>query len=239
MKSDLIKNIDILDDSSWKNKIFISTDIDWACDGVINYCIDFFSKLDVKVTWFATHKTPCNLEIEKNELFDLGAHPNFNFLLNGEGTRSIKGVLSDLETCIPKGSVIRSHSTTQNSPILDLIHEHNYTHESNMFIPVTAPIEVKPFNHFNGVVRVPYIWSDDVHLAYRWDYLAILEDLKKYKGLVVIDCHPIHIFLNTSEPKQYTAARPYLQNFEKLSDYVNSNDYGTQDFLVDLISKIQ
>ena len=87
MNSQLIKDISVYNEDSWRNKFFISTDIDWASDDIINYCINFFSNLDVKVTWFSTHKTQCNTEIKKNKLFD---KPHKNNSINTIFTSCLK-----------------------------------------------------------------------------------------------------------------------------------------------------
>jgi len=44
---------------SWNDRnIFITFDIDWADDKVMEDTIDFIEKYDVPATWFVTHKTP-------------------------------------------------------------------------------------------------------------------------------------------------------------------------------------
>ena len=68
----LISDIRVNDPGTWENKIFITTDIDWACDGVIEYCDDFFSQFKCKVTWFVTHETPLIDTLRKNKNYELG-----------------------------------------------------------------------------------------------------------------------------------------------------------------------
>lgn len=77
-----ISEIDINDPQSFQ-KIFLTFDIDWASDEVLEYCLEIVEKAKVKATWFATHKTPLLKRILENPLFELGIHPNFNPLLEG------------------------------------------------------------------------------------------------------------------------------------------------------------
>jgi peptidoglycan/xylan/chitin deacetylase (PgdA/CDA1 family) len=42
---------------TWKNKIFLTFDIDWAHDEVILDLLELISKYQVNTTWFVTHYT--------------------------------------------------------------------------------------------------------------------------------------------------------------------------------------
>lgn len=47
-------------------KPFLTFDIDWASDAVLEYCIDILEQANVRVTWFATHQTPLLDRIREN-----------------------------------------------------------------------------------------------------------------------------------------------------------------------------
>ena len=49
-----IKNIIINKQTSWKNKIFLTFDADWACDEVLSYSIDIVEKYGIKATFYDT-----------------------------------------------------------------------------------------------------------------------------------------------------------------------------------------
>ena len=77
-----ISDINLEEKDSWKGKIFLTLDTDWACDEVLNYVIDIIEEYqNLKVTWFLTNKTKVLERLLKNEDFELGIHPNFNRLL--------------------------------------------------------------------------------------------------------------------------------------------------------------
>ena len=69
---------------TWKNKIFVTLDIDWAADEVILDSLKLLEQADVSVTFFVTHRTPILERIKGNPKFEIGIHPNFNQLLNNE-----------------------------------------------------------------------------------------------------------------------------------------------------------
>ena len=73
-----------LNNNDWKKIVFITIDVDWAIDEVLKDTIDLFIKNNVKATILLTHQTDLIKDISDNSLFELGIHPNFNFLLNGD-----------------------------------------------------------------------------------------------------------------------------------------------------------
>ena len=83
-KFGLISEIDVDEPNSWQDRIFITLDIDWANDLVLKDTIDIISQYGARATFFTTHDTPLNSLLCSNEDFELGIHPNFNFLLNGD-----------------------------------------------------------------------------------------------------------------------------------------------------------
>ena len=218
-----------------ETNIFLTFDIDWCSDEVLEYTLKILDKYDVKTTFFITHYTKLLNKMFENKKIELGIHPNFNPLLNGDFRygKNIEEVIKYYMNIVPMAKSVRSHSMTQNSNILDLFKENGLMFDCNTFIPFNSGINLKAYKHWNGLVKVPYFWEDDVHCIYGWEW--DVEKFLNYKGLKVFDFHPIHIFLNTENLRRYNKARPYLQNYKKLKEFVNAETYGTRDFLIDLI----
>ncbi len=82
-----IASVDPADESTWRGRIFLTFDLDWAHDEVINDAIDLVEAVDVPATWFVTHATPTLERLRANPKFELGVHPNFNPLLDGSSRR--------------------------------------------------------------------------------------------------------------------------------------------------------
>ncbi len=229
----LISNVTILK-KSWENKLFITSDIDWASDEVLQYSVELFEKHNAKCTFFATHQTEVLNQIGDN--FEVGIHPNFNFLLSGDFRygKNYQEVIDYYHNMFPEAKSIRSHSLTQSSSILGYLVEKGFTHEVNHFISWHSKIELRPWEYWQkGMLRIPYFWEDDVHCTYKHNWSV--DEVLKSNGLKVFDFHPIHIFLNTEDLSRYEAARPYLQNYKELKRFVNTSQYGTRNFLIDII----
>lgn len=229
---ELIKNIEI-EENTWKDKLFITSDIDWASDEVLDFTINLFEKYNTKCTFFATHQTVLINNLSSN--FDVGLHPNFNFLLQGDFRygKSYSEVIDYYEELLGRKKLFRSHSLTINSYIKSEIANRGYIINSNEYIPFSSNIELKPYIDFNNVISIPHYWEDDLCMIK--DDGFNLEEIINKKGLKVFDIHPIHIFLNTENMIRYENAREYFQNYSQLKKHVNTSSYGTRDFLIDLM----
>ncbi|MFY9107284.1 polysaccharide deacetylase family protein [Aliarcobacter cryaerophilus] len=231
-----IKNIDISNSTSWQNKMFITFDIDWCTNEVLSYTLDIVEKYDIKATFFVTHETKLLERMRVNPNIELGIHPNFNFLLNGDFRQgsSSKEVVQYYKKFVPNAVSVRSHSLTQSSNIFPIFEDEGFIYECNTFIPLQGGIQL-PYKHTKQLIKVPHIFEDDVRELYEDEW-----NLKKYlnyKGIKVFDFHPIHIFLNSENIERYNSAREHFQNFEELKKCVNTKSYGTKDFLIDLIKE--
>lgn len=237
-KFGLISEIDIQDSTTWQDKIFITLDIDWAHDDVIRNVASLLVKYNVLATWYVTHNTPVLNELRACELFELGIHPNFNKLLNGdfEKGKNIGEIFDNIIKVVPEAKSFRSHSLTQNAAIALAAYDRGIAFDLNTFIPIDSYIEIRPYRHPVDIIQLPHIWEDDVHCIKHWDYSGILSKIMTYGGLRILDFHPIHIFLNTENVERYNSARPHLKDLNELARCVNNNNYGTRNFIEQLIT---
>ncbi|HYW56852.1 MAG TPA: hypothetical protein VE934_07820 [Polaromonas sp.] len=238
MQSDsfgLIRDIKVDDPSSW-SQLFLSFDIDWAHDGVLRDTIELVRPFSSKITWYATHSSSLLDEIRQVCDWELGAHPNFNPLLDCLSDVSAPEVIKNLLSIVPEARSLRSHSLVQSSRLGDLFVSSGITHDSNDYIPCSSKIELRPFTLENGLVKVPYYFSDELWCKSkrtREDFLA----LTRCTGLRVFDFHPIHVFLNTEDISRYEMTRPFHRNPKELMKY-RYKGYGTRDRLIDLLSMV-
>lgn len=224
--------------TDFKSSIFLTFDIDWCSDEVLEYTLNILEAYNLKATFFVTHDTDMLDYMRKNNRLDLGIHPNFNYLLNGDFRygSNVEDVVKYYKKIVPDAVSVRSHSVTQSSQILYAFYKEGLRVDSNVFIPFDSGINLSPFE-CGGLLRVPYFFADDVRVSMRWDY-----DVELYlsqNSLKVFDFHPIHIFLNTENLERYNAAKPYMHDFKKLKEFINTEAYGTKDFLIDLIKGIK
>ena len=225
-----------LDDKDSLDKIYLTLDVDWAHDKILTETIDLLEEYEVKATWFITHQTSIIEKLRSNPLFELGIHPNFNFLLDGDDRngKNSREVVERLLEIVPEAKSVRSHSLTQNSYLMNLFCEFGLTHESNYLIPYQSRVELRGWKLWNGLFRVPIFWEDDVELMF--GLKNNIDMVTNLKGLKVFNFHPIHIFLNSENIDRYQRAKQYVQKPDELINLKNMN-LGVRNIFIDLLKK--
>ena len=144
-------------------------------------------------------------------------------------------IISNIKSIVPEALSIRSHSLTQSSHLQNLFKKEGLKYDLNHFVPLNSGIELKPWILWNGLIKIPFCWEDDIECMY--GNKTNLIELKKHSGLKVIDFHPIHIFLNTKDLNLYQSTREFHQQPEKLIKFRNK-EYGIRNQLFELLSLI-
>lgn len=207
----------------------LTFDIDWAEDWMLGDTLEILDQYNASATFFATHKSKLLDGIDRSK-FEIGLHPNFLPLLNGEG-RSIKFLFEELLEIYPEAKGFRSHGLVASSSILQEAANTGLIYEANQYFP--EPL--KPFFDFQGLWRVPFFWRDTRpnlnDKAYEFANLEFME------GVPATFCmHPVHIYLNTENPERYQQAKPYFRDKQKLIEFRNTSDNpGARDFLISLL----
>ena len=236
MEFQQINKININEIESWQNKIFLTFDVDWVVDEVLSYTIDIVEEYGINATFFLTHETKLIDRMKKNPNIELGIHPNFNFLLDGDFRygKNIDQVLKYYINIYPEAISVRSHSVTQSSLIDQLFVENNLLFDVNTFIPFSNTMLVKPWYKLNHLSKIPYFWEDDIQISNNNDEWETAKYFN-FKGIKVFNFHPIHIFLNCEKIERYYNCKHHFTNYNKLTDNRNTNKYGAKDYLLDII----
>jgi len=232
-----ISDIDINQPESWRGRIFLTFDIDWAADFVLQDTIDLIEGAGVCATWFATHSTPLLENIRRNPLFELGVHPNFNPLLAGAHAEGVQEILDRTLELAPGCVSVRSHSLVQATSILNMFGERRLRYDCNMLVPWDAGIVLQPWRHWTGdMVRVPYLWEDDVACLYDWEFDSTFDYWYQPDGINVLDFHPIHVYMNTESLRRYEDSREVHRNPVDLIRWRNTSA-GSRTFLQSLLAR--
>lgn len=232
-----ISSIDLNFPTSWQEKLFLTLDVDWAHDEILNDSIYLIEQAGISATWFITHDTPLLKRLRGKSNFELGIHPNFNPLLQGDDRkcRTAQDVVNSLMKLVPEAKSVRSHSMTQSSHLLEIFRSSGLTHDCNHFIPMTANIEIKPWTLWNGMLRIPYFWEDDITCIYdSISQSSCISVLIRQLGLKVFDFHPIHVFLNTEHLARYERTRDFHHNPGELIKH-RFDGQGTRTILMELL----
>lgn len=216
-------------------KIVFTSDIDWANELVISDTLNLFSNYKIKCTLFATHKSKEINQCDRN-LFEIGIHPNFNKnVISGNG-RPAQEILNDLIKIYPEAIGVRSHSITTSSLLLETFKKNGIKYESNQFLPYSK--RIRPYKCWNDMTIMPYNFEDDVHYLYGKSFdISLFEEFKSSEFLIM-DFHPIHIYLNTDTNETYQNAREFFQT-NKLSVYKNTKFFGVRDLLIRTFEEIK
>jgi hypothetical protein len=210
--------------------ISITLDIDWACDEVIADSLQLLADAGLRATLFATHNTTLLRDAGNHEI---GIHPNFL------PTKDYASVLDKLRETYPSAKGVRCHSYYQSTPILDLFVQRGLKYDSN--IVMLRCDGIRAFRHWNGLVRMPVFWEDDVNCVAGGDWDADALSLSDPESLYIFDFHPIHLFLNTETMERYRRAKPHYQDAKKLTGLANpsTNGTGTRVFFKQLLARIK
>ena len=70
MNTELISNINLQNELSWRDKLFITIDIDWAHDEVIDDTLNLLEEAKASATLLITHKTKLLKNLSNNKLLN-------------------------------------------------------------------------------------------------------------------------------------------------------------------------
>lgn len=235
LASGVIASIDPHVDETWRDKIFFTMDVDWAGDEVLDFSIDLFRERGLKCTVFATHQSRCLDELQRDERFEIGLHPNYHGPVS-QGTRQDDSSLDGLKALFPSATSIRSHSLVQSSRLQNDFVRCGLTHECNTYIPFEAGLQLRPWIIWNGLIKVPFVFADDVHL-YAGEADRGVDRLED-ADLCVVAFHPIHLYLNTDSLTTYEQYKRGAREGQSIERFVNRDHYGVRDLFNAMIDNL-
>ncbi len=194
--------------NSLRKNIAITLDTDWAPDFVIDQVTSALIANSVKATWFITHNSPA---IERlghyPELFEVGIHPNFS--AGSTHGREPEAIMDHCLELAPEAVSMRSHGLVQSTSLLKLIMTtYPITVDVSLFLPYQ--FDSSPFVYTSwgkSLLRIPYVWEDDHEMEQRFPDWSTERLLKSAARLRVVNFHPIHIYLNSSDMNGYLTVK--------------------------------
>ena len=243
IKTAFIKDINPDLPQTWQDKVFLTIDIDWAHEQIIEETLEIIHKYKINATLFVTNKSNALFKWCNSNYIDYGIHPNFKpLLLSKELNKyNMEEEIYKLMKICPNAKAVRAHARIHGSPFENIYKDIGLTHESNFFIPSYSNIELKPYKLWNNLISVPYGWEDDT-IFFKEKEFSNFSDPVNYiqkvkSGLLVLDFHPIHIFLNTESTKRYENTREIHKKPDELIKY-RYKGYGTRNRFIDTLKLI-
>jgi len=213
----------------------ITIDTDWAPDFILSHVAEMLSNKGVKCTWFVTNDSPYLETLKKNNLFEIGIHPNFES--NSTQGQDPDSILNNLKKIVPEAKSSRSHSLFQSNNLFLKFEKIGIENDVSLFIP--GIIDSQPYYlKFANLYRFPFTWEDDIALLENDDL-----DINKYnlQGLKIFNFHPIHIYLNSISLDLYQKLKTDvgITNLteENIKEYVNTGK-GVKTFFLRLLDLI-
>jgi hypothetical protein len=218
-----------------KTKYHLTFDIDWAPDFCVENVLNILKKKNVKATFFLTHKSDIIKDISKDG-HKIGIHPNFF-----KGSTQGKGNLNIVENLLNLSDNIdcmRTHGLYQSTNMfLEICTEFNQLkYDFSIYTPSISSKKFKWSYQNISFWRYNYNWEDDFEFG---DSFPRLCDLNQLEHLI-LDFHPIHIFLNSKNFSNYNMLKSNF-NISELSEkeakkFINHDRIGSQRLLDELIS---
>lgn len=213
----------------------LSFDVDWAADFVL---ADVLARLTdwgvTRGTLFVTHATAQNAAWRAAG-FELGVHPNFNPLFDGEPTTTADEILAAMKSLVPDARSVRSHALTRSGRLARHFLAAGFTHESNLLLPWRAGNRLHAYAQPAGLLQVPFGWGDHDYLASGATLAPA--DCLDLPGLKVFNFHPIHVYLNCETIERYERARDVLQDRAALERHRHTGGGGIADLLQALVAR--
>lgn len=220
--------------SDYENKLFITFDIDWAADFILEYLLVKLEESNVKATFFVTHNTEVFQRLKSSQ-YEIALHPNYR----GKDAISLDSVIADLKEIYPDAVGVRSHGLYFGSDYLQSWLKNGIKYDSNIFLPYES--NVNAHDHCTGLTRIPYCWDDDAHLGYEYNFDWNRIDFES-AGLKIFSFHPVHIYYNSNSHAYYNKIKeqnyPFRNEVEiaqkgihsmfvALLDYIKNNNIET------------
>lgn len=213
--------------------LYLTLDLDWCHERILIDTLDILDFHGARATIFCTDRSESLDLLQGNPNVELGIHPNFRPLLeNKVDSRGLTAekVLNDMLSMVPSAKCVRSHSLISGSSLTALFVSKGLTHESNLKIPFAAASNVRPFAHPTGMVMCPFQWGDysemttSIPVDFAEDYL-------------VVNFHPIHIFLNSKSLHAYERTRSLHYAPEELRRHRHGGR-GVRTVLLELLQSL-
>jgi hypothetical protein len=221
--------------------ILLTSDLDWAPAWMTQALAAAIEAAGFRATFFTTHAC-ASLPHLRAAGHEVGIHPNH--LPGSSHGADPASVLDHLAGFASDARGVRAHALVRSTPLLLLYGQRGFVYEGSDLMDDQPGL--RPHVHWNGVVRLPVFFEDDVHAmhgrSFRLADLAMAGD-----GLRVFSVHPVHFVLNTRDLGEYQALKSRLAGAgrgmgdadpDDVAAVRNRSGRGTADLLDELLTAL-
>jgi len=219
--------------TSDKKEIVLTFDTDWAPPFIIEDIIELIN--DIPATFLLTDKAVQKV-LKNVSNIEIGIHPNF--MPDSSHGANRRQIIEHILNIVPEAQIVRAHNLVQDSTILNLYVEYGLLYDLSLL--EYKNLYIKPFRYWNGLIRIPYNFEDDI-LCMLNENILPNKWLEKTQVLIC-DFHPIHVFLNSENLERYNTLRSqYDLNRIKpkvIDKFVNRETIGIRNLFIHLLQQI-
>ena len=220
---------------------FVTFDIDWSPDWMIEDVLAILERHQVKSTWFVTHESRQVAALQNNPLVERGIHPNF--MPNSSHGNSEAEVFDYIKAIVPEAVSMRTHGLVQSTGLLlRAADRYGMRLDSSLFLPPQAQGRLHDLAvGATRIRRAPFFWANDLtmqHPSPTWDTRTMLSG----DQLRIFDFHPFHVMLNTNDYQLYEALKIKRSLPEWDRDFIaahRASGPGPATFLAELAEAVQ
>ena len=203
---------------------------------MIEEVAEMLIKYKVKATWFATHRSKAVDELEREDLFEIGIHPNF--YPNSTHGETEDEVLTYMKSLFPDAISMRTHGLYSNTRFLHKCAKLGIKIDVSVLIDRGKNLQVFKMFFEDGsfILRAPFLWEDDFEMNKPTPCWSVNKIILEINGLKIFDFHPVHICLNTPNMKVYSSLKGKINDKRSLLDtIIVNNQHGPRTAFEELI----
>jgi hypothetical protein len=186
--------------------IAFTFDQDWAPDWAVDDLLAALDSARLCGTLFVTHDSPVLDRLrQRPDRIELAIHPNY--LPGSSQGSTTDDILDTLYRWVPEAKGVRAHCLIRSTPLLLAYGNRGFVYEASDLMDGQAGLV--PMRMWNGVVRIPIYFEDDVHLMRGRD-CADLNGQGGGHGLRVFSFHPVLLALNCATLASYQSLKQSL-----------------------------
>lgn len=213
---------------------FVTFDVDWAPDCVLEKCADWLKAHGIPATFYATHDSAVLRSMASDPAFEIGIHPNFS---KNDPPEEVLGYLLER---YPSTRGSRSHRNFSGRNFSDAKRKAGLIYDVSKILWGHAHCECVPM--YNGMIEAPYSWEDGTHLE-----LALPPSINEARldnpGLKILAFHPLLWDLNCSSYEELKRFNSQYRNLPAVPvgefDRARRTTRGMGDFSRELLLELK
>jgi hypothetical protein len=191
--------------------VFVTVDVDWAPDFMLESIIATLEEYGIKATFFATHRSPVIERLQVESFHEVGLHPNLN--RGGSHPVGIGQAIGSMLEFVPSPVGVRFHRLGHEYRDLAMLSEFGIRYDVSRLNFNGRRLE-STFHPDLQLTLFTYSWEDGISENIRSLALEGSIDLKS-PGMKIVNFHPVNVFmnfLNSFDRKEFQAKYPKLES---------------------------